>query len=252
MKTYKLTSPRMRGNEVKALQRRLAGVNKFKENFHPGKIDGVFGEATAGACYRAKYWLGYPPDKLIRTYGTILNKYLTDKVNLPDAYRERRKARKKAAPKISIGRKALAEATRHLGTVESPRGSNRVKFSVWYGIIGPWCAMFVTYCYSQVGSKSLRRGSRYSYVPYILQDARRNVNGLAVTSHPQPGDLVCFDWNRNGEYDHVGLYEKSLGGRQFQTIEGNTGHGNDSNGGEVMRRQRTIGSAGIVFVRVGR
>lgn len=252
MKTYKLTSPKMRGAEVKAIQKRLAGVNHRKENYHPGALDGVFGESTAAACYRAKYWLGYPPDKLVRTYGTILDRYLRNLAPLPEAYVARRRARRKAAAAMPVGKKALAEAAKHIGTVESPRGSNRVKFSVWYGVIGPWCAMFATYCYAQVGSKSLRRGSRYSYVPYIIQDARRNVNGLAITHNPQPGDLVCFDWNRNGEYDHVGLYEKSLGGRQFQTIEGNTGHGNDSNGGEVMRRQRTIGSAGIVFIRVGR
>jgi hypothetical protein len=40
-------------------------------------------------------------------------------------------------------------------------------------------------------------------------------------------------------------------GRSFQAIEGNTGMGNDSNGGEVMRRQRLVSQV-VAFVRVGR
>jgi peptidoglycan hydrolase-like protein with peptidoglycan-binding domain len=73
MKTYKLTSPLMRGDEVKTLQRTLAGANKFKENYKPGTVDGVFGEASAAACYRAKWALGYPKDRLQRTYGATLH-----------------------------------------------------------------------------------------------------------------------------------------------------------------------------------
>jgi peptidoglycan hydrolase-like protein with peptidoglycan-binding domain len=250
MKTYKTTSPPMRGDEVKSIQRRLSGVNKFKENYQPGKIDGVFGQTTAAAAQRAKHWLGYPPEKMQRTYGTTLDAYLTDKIKLPEAYQKRRAARIKAKPAIPLRQKALTEAKKHLGVKESPAGSNRCKFSTWYGILGPWCAMFCTWCYDTVGSKAFIRGSRYAYVPYIVQDARRGTNGLAITNSPQPGDLVCFDWTKDGTSDHVGLFEawtKKAG--EFTAIEGNTGIGNDSNGGQVMRRTRNRGSV-QAFVRV--
>jgi hypothetical protein len=70
-----------------------------------------------------------------------------------------------------------------------------------------------------------------------------------VTDDPIPGDLVCFDWD-GGDYDHIGLYE-SGDVAQFTTVEGNTSVGNDSNGGQVMRRQRDIAQAyQITFVRV--
>ena len=36
------------------------------------------------------------------------------------------------------------------------------------------------------------------------------------------------------------LYSKYLGGGDFEAIEGNTSAGNDSNGGEVMRRVRNL------------
>jgi cell wall-associated NlpC family hydrolase len=251
MKTYKVTSPVMRGESVKRLQRRLAGANKWKENYHPGTLDGQYGETTAAAAYRAKWWMGYPPAKLNRKYGDTLNGFLSGRTKLPAAYAQRRNARKKAKPVKPKREKALTEAKKHIGVKESPAGSNRVKFSTWYGIIGPWCAMFCTWCYDKAGSKSFAKGSKYAYVPYIVQDAKRGANGLAITHNPQPGDLVCFDWQGDGTSDHVGLFEKWTGGGKFQSVEGNTGIGNDSNGGEVMRRDRSRNNV-QAFVRVTR
>ena len=39
---------------------------------------------------------------------------------------------------------------------------------------------------------------------------------------PDPGDLIFFDWNANGEPDHVGLVAE-LDGEKVKTIEGNSG-----------------------------
>lgn len=249
MKTYKVTSPLMRGDEVRRIQRRLAGANVFRENFKPGKIDGRFGEDCAAACYRAKYWLGYPTKEITRFYGPRVEAFLAGKQDLPPAFKNRRRARKKATTLVPRRVRALREAAKQIGKKESPPGSNKVLFSTWYGVTGPWCAMFVTHCYVKVGSRTFIRGSRYAYVPYIVADARRGGRGLAITRDPQPGDLCCFDWDRNGVFDHVGLYEKKLPGARFQTVEGNTAVGNDSNGGQVMRRQRHRDGT-VVFVRV--
>lgn len=158
-------------------------------------------------------------------------------------------------PTKSIRELALAEAVKWIGTKESPYGSNQVMFSAWYAMIGPWCAMFETYCFEtaakSVGkdSPSFVRGIYYAYVPYILGDARNRARGLSITSKPQPGDLVIYDWNRNNVPDHTGIFE-SGNAMAWTAIEGNTAHGNDSNGGEVMRRQRRITDAEISFVRV--
>jgi hypothetical protein len=150
---------------------------------------------------------------------------------------------------------ALAEAKKWTGTKESPAGSNKVEFSTWYGMVDFWCAMFVTYCYSH-GARSLGkesptfvRGSRYAYVPYILHDARSSRNGLSITSTPEPGDLVIYDWNLDAKPDHIGIFEKWVTSTQFSAREGNTSIDSDSNGGEVMRRTRSTGS-GVVFARV--
>jgi hypothetical protein len=40
--------------------------------------------------------------------------------------------------------------------------------------------------------------------------------------------------------DHIGIVEEYLGGGKFNAVECKTAVGNDSNGGEVMRRLRYI------------
>lgn len=154
-------------------------------------------------------------------------------------------------PPKPIRVKALDALRGKLGTTESPAGSNRCWASTWYGFVSPWCAMAVTWAYVTSGSKTLVRGARYAYVPYIVADAKAGRNGLRVTTDPEPGDLVCYDWETDGTADHVGLFEGWFDDsrRTFKAIEGNTSLGNDSNGGAVMRRIRDRRQV-AVFVKV--
>jgi hypothetical protein len=151
---------------------------------------------------------------------------------------------------------ALDGAIKWLGTKEQPAGSNHTMFGEYYGMDRqPWCAMFATFCFEVEagGSPSFVRGSKYAYVPYIVSDAGAARNGLTITSSPKPGDLCCFDWGRDGTFDHVGLFENGTP-TAFTSVEGNTSAegaaGSQSNGGEVCRRNRGSGAASIVFVRV--
>ena len=105
----------------------------------------------------------------------------------------------------------MKNAITQIGIKESPFGSNKTKYGAWYGMDGqPWCAMFCTWNYMTAGGNTLSfaKGSRYAYVPYVVQDARNNRNGLSITSNPVPGDMVCFDWGLDGTFDHIGLFEQ--------------------------------------------
>ena len=155
----------------------------------------------------------------------------------------------------SSAKARLAKAQAQIGVKESPANSNEQKYGAWYGANGqPWCAMFVTWC-DQLGeapAEAFVRGSRYAYVPYIVNDARLGKYGLSLTSSPKPGDLVCYDWGRDGEHDHVGLFE-SGSASSWQAVEGNTSpsnSGSQSNGGQVCRRSRSKSDAAVLFVRV--
>lgn len=155
---------------------------------------------------------------------------------------------------LTTRERALQGAIGYIGISESPANSNICKFSDWYGMIGPWCAMFCTYCYEVDGggSPSFIRGQNYAYCPYVISDARANRNGLSVPSSVVPGDLVLYNWDGgpDGEYDHIGIFEGWTGGSTFTAIEGNTSASNNSNGGEVQRRQRSTTDQTTTFVRV--
>lgn len=156
----------------------------------------------------------------------------------------------------SGGNAAQARLTKAMGEVgnkESPANSNNQKYGSWYGMNGvPWCAIFVTWCDAHaIPCDSFKRGSYYSYVPYVVSDARAGRRGLTVTSSPKPGDLVCYDWSWDGEHDHIGLVAtKPDEGGNFKAVEGNTSTSDNSNGGQVMERWRNRYDQGTVFVRV--
>jgi hypothetical protein len=247
VKTLKLTSPYMRGPEVLRLQKAMA-----KKGWLKGERDSVYGPLTAQAVHRSKYWLGYAtPDQ---TAAELLLAYLEGKKPLTPEMNRRAAARKQMAQQTPVRQKALNWLTAKVGDKEHPAGSNRVPWaSEWYGLIGPWCAMAVTRAYVEAGSKAFVRRRKYAYVPYIVNDGHAGVNNLAVTTEPKPGDLACFDWQKDGTPDHVGLFVKWKNKNQgaFVCCEGNTGIGNDSNGGAVMMRDRSRAQV-RAFIHVGR
>lgn len=127
----------------------------------------------------------------------------------------------KASDIIKIARKEI-------GTVEDPKGSNKIKYNTDYysqevsGASYSWCAVFVWWCFKQAGAKELYYdGKKTAYVPTLDQWAKSS--GLVVTD-PQPGDLIIFDWNRNNIGDHIGICTGS-DVQTVKTIEGNTDDG---------------------------
>ncbi len=144
------------------------------------------------------------------------------------------------------GRRALVEALRHVGVTESPPGSNRTAFGRWFGVDGvPWCAIFVSYCFDVGAGVVLCRGWHgagvakrgVAYVPTLAAWLR--ATGRWIEDEPRPGDLAIFDWD-GGAPDHVGIVIKLGAGGMFESVEGNTAAGRDVDGGEVMRRRRTL------------
>ena len=144
----------------------------------------------------------------------------------------------------------LKVARGELGVKENPANSNKVKYNDWYygrpvsGSAYPWCSVFVTWCFYHAGMLDLAFGSLNEARKAVAEGAR-NWKVLAenkkqwVTSGYQPGDVVVFDLDGNGSIDHVGIVELVTDQGDLFCIEGNTAVGNDSNGGEVMRRQRS-------------
>lgn len=262
-RTLFLTTPMMTGEDVRKLQKALQNPGRpdlKNDDFLQSEAgaDGEFGEDTHRAVYRAKYWLGYAnPDH--RAGDNLVN--FLNGVRPPTPrmkqLRKKRLATLKAQPP---GLKKLKEAVRHLGVKENPPGSNKVMFASFYDLAGPWCAMFVTFCGVKAGLKSYvkRPPGRWAYVPFMVADARAGRHRYTLTTQPVSGDDAAFDFNGDGTADHIGIVAREpdlrklapaaldkaiqrfgrLGSGEFWSVEGNTGIGDDSNGGEVMLRKR--------------
>lgn len=63
-------------------------------------------------------------------------------------------------------------------------------------------------------------------------------SGTWITSGYKPGDLIIYDFGAPG-IDHIGICYAARDDVVF-AIEGNTAIGNNSNGGEVKKRRRSI------------
>jgi hypothetical protein len=247
-RTLQLTSPHMRGADVKYAQRL---VRKSPLTDMRPLVDGDYGPKMGSAVHRTKFLLGYPKREIDNAFGNRLESFLrrdAQQADLPAAYKVRRKARLAAEKRAHkrLGDKAIAEARRWKGTKEHPFGSNNCPpFTTWYHLVGSWCAIFVSFCLNRAGSKYPRAGRYWAYVPYVVGDARAHRNGLVALSRSdvlawrRDGKtvLACFDWTHNGEADHIGfVIGWARPGWSLHTIEGNTGSTNWSNGGEVMER----------------
>lgn len=227
-----VTSPMMTGPEVARIQEQLTQLG-----YAPGPIDGEYGPATSAAVG------AFQRDAKIEVDG-IVGPETRKALRGTTTPRTQQPVKRRAG---RYGEPALAEALKHLGKKERPVNSNRTEFGRWFGVDGvPWCAIFVSYCFLEGADYVLARRFRgagvyekgCTYVPTVEAWLRVSGQWRGRTS-PRPGDIAIFNWD-GGVADHIGIVERYLGGGQFLCVEGNTSYGNNSNGGEVMRRTRYV------------
>jgi len=139
-------------------------------------------------------------------------------------------------------------AEKEIGYSETPMNSNKTKFGSWFGYDGvAWCGMFVSWCYFMAGKPLGKIGFTKGFagcqtaVAYFVKKEM-------ITLKPVKGDIVFFDWNSDGRYDHTGIFSHWIDQENFVTIEGNTSLKNQSNGGQVMKRNRNKKTA--IFVHI--
>lgn len=160
-------------------------------------------------------------------------------------------------PKMTLGERVLRIELAEKGTKEHPPGSNRGprvdQYTATTGTPGaPWCAAFQTWAFLAAGRDLRKVGFNCAYCPSWVQTAKAGRGGLSLVarSEVRPGDVVTFDWEHDGVADHIGMVVTPPDSQgRFTSVEGNTAIGNDSNGGEVMVRDRTVSQV-AAFIRV--
>ena len=100
----------------------------------------------------------------------------------------------------------------------------------------PYCAAFTSWVFDQANTSAA--GLPGAYCPAMLA-AAVHAGATVEPSQARAGDIVYYDWDGDGESDHVGIVVANHGS-YLETIEGNTstGSGSQTNGGVVARRQR--------------
>ncbi|MGL5910650.1 MAG: CHAP domain-containing protein [Phycicoccus sp.] len=134
----------------------------------------------------------------------------------------------------------LAVARAELNTREYPTGSNRVRYSTWYGITGPWCAMFVSWVASRAQVTDII--PRHAYTPDGAEWFKRRSRWGRT---PRVGAIVYYEFPGMGRISHVGIVEQLHADGSWTAIEGNTDSAGSRTGGMVMRRRRRqVGARG--------
>lgn len=142
----------------------------------------------------------------------------------------------------------LAQA--EIGYSETPVNSNKTKYGKWFGLDGvAWCGIFVSWLYDKAGFPLGKIGFTKGFAGCQTAVAHFKKT-KEVTTTPQPGDIVFFDWNADGRFDHTGIFVRHIDAKSFESIEGNTSLANQSNGGTVMLRKRSYKNVLFVHPKV--
>ena len=113
------------------------------------------------------------------------------------------------------------------------------KFWSWYGFDSrvEWCACFVSWCADQSGLIASGNVPKFSLCSDGVSWFQGKNKWQSGGTTPTAGMIIFFDWDHDGNSDHVGIVE-SVSGGTVNTIEGNSGD-------KVARRSYSIGSSSI-------
>ena len=95
-----------------------------------------------------------------------------------------------------------------------------------------WCNAFVDYVANEGGVKSLYfNGAKETYCPHSMAWCKKNIAMIPLYL-AMPMDIIYFDWDKNGNPNHIGFVRARKDTSSIYTIEGNT------DGGKVAQKTR--------------
>lgn len=121
----------------------------------------------------------------------------------------------------------LKIAQKHLG-----QGGARFRKYVGLPSGSAWCNAYVDYVANEGGcSKLYFNGKKETYCPHSIKWCKANLAELPLWL-AMPMDIIYFDWDRNGNPNHIGFVRGHKSTSSIYTIEGNT------DGGKVAQKTR--------------
>ena len=121
-----------------------------------------------------------------------------------------------------------------LKIAEKHLGQGGARFRKFAGLPSgaAWCNAFVDYVANEGGVASLFfNGKKETYCPHSIKWCDKNLAMIPLYL-ALPMDIIYFDWDRNGNPNHIGFVRGKNSATSIYTIEGNT------DGGKVAQKTR--------------
>jgi hypothetical protein len=172
-------------------------TNGLKTNFHAGVADGHYGEVTAAAARRAKFWFGYPRSQVDGACGQVLINLLAGDTKMTPIMKWRRTYRLREAKKHDAVRDRLGVfmdwSVRNAGLIFYSQGAARmlgVRYAPFHLPLFTDCSAFSTVLYKWAGGPDPngRNFDGIGYTGTIMAHCQRLPNAAAC----KVGDLVTF------------------------------------------------------------
>lgn len=114
------------------------------------------------------------------------------------------------------------------------------KFWRWYGFNSHvhWCACFTSYIAAECGCIKSGVCPKSAVVSGWIDFYKKQHRWAGRNYIPHSGDFIIFDWEGDGEPDHIGIVE-SCDGKTVITIEGNSR--------DVCRRKSYAKGSGLIY-----
>lgn len=151
---------------------------------------------------------------------------------------------------INTRNAVVSNAYKYIGTTFD-KDKNIIFVTEYYGAPKnykvAYCAIFVWYVFKLCGlSDLIYGGKKFASCTKTLNYFRTNMPDAVHTdiSRCKPGDLVFYQFDKDSNADHMGIFKYAKSNTEFYAIEGNTtkksGSGSESNGGYVEEKLRNI------------
>jgi len=128
---------------------------------------------------------------------------------------------------MKSNKELLKIAQKHLG-----QGGARFRKFVGLPSGAAWCNAYVDYVANEGGDAKLYfNGKKETYCPHSIKWCKANLAELPLWL-AMPMDIIYFDWDRNGNPNHIGFVMEHKSTSSILTIEGNT------DGGKVAQKTR--------------
>ena len=121
-----------------------------------------------------------------------------------------------------------------LKIAQSHLGEGGARFRKFVGLPSgaAWCNAFVDYVANEGGvSKLYFNGKKETYCPHSIKWCQANLAQVPLFL-AMPMDIIYFDWDKNGNPNHIGFVRGRNTTSSILTIEGNT------DGGKVAQKTR--------------